>query len=142
VLFSTNDGFSCRAWQLMPYGVNTAALPSPTYDGMTADCRTLMPLERSRILYQVDPPGEFYMTSLDKLSCITRFRERSVTPEAVARSMRGFARTPQDLDYSRWALGQRTLYRGTPSVGLPQNCIDEIAAVDDILRLSEAAASP
>jgi hypothetical protein len=136
VLFSANEGFFCYAWLPCPYGINTAALPPPAYDGMTADCRVLMPLDRSRILYQVDPPGEFYMTGLDKLSGITSFGERPVTAETVVRSMRGFARAPQDLSFSRWAFRHRTLYRGTPSIGLPGNCIDEASAISEILRLS------
>ncbi len=141
VFFTTDEGFSCHAWQPCPYGVNTGALPAPTYDGMTADCRLLMPIERSRIHYQVDPPGEFYLTSLDKLSGITSFGDRPVTPEIVAGSMRRFARAPGDLDYSRWAFRHRTVYRGVPSIGLPQDCIDETEAISAILRLSEAAGS-
>jgi hypothetical protein len=137
VFFSEKDGFSCYAWLPCPYGVNTAALPPPEFDGMTADCRLLMPLKRDRIFYQVDPPGEFYMTGLDKLAGITSFGERPVTAETVAKSMRGFARTPEDIFFSRWALGHRTLYRGTPSLGLPAPSIDEAAAISEILRLSQ-----
>ena len=141
VFFSAQDGFFCYAWLPCPYGVNTAALPSPEFDGMTADCRLLMPLKRERILYQVDPPGEFYMTGLDTLAGITSFGDRPVTAATVAKSMLGFARMPQDLDFSRWALRHRTLYRGTPSIGLPNDCINEAAAVSEILALSQTAAS-
>jgi hypothetical protein len=136
VFFSEKDGFSCYAWLPCPYGVNTAALPAPEFDGMTADCRLLMPLDRDRILYQIDPPGEFYMTGLDKRAGITSFGDRPVTAETVVKSMQGFAKTPHDLDFSRWAFRHRTLYRGTPSLGLPGDCIAEEAAVAEILRLA------
>jgi hypothetical protein len=136
LFFNTTDGFSCYAWLPNPYGVNTAALPPPEFDGMTADCRLLMPLNRERILYQIDPPGEFYMTGLDTDAGITSFGDRLVTTETVVKSMHIVVRTPADLDFSLWALRHRTFYPGTPTLGLPQNGIDENAAISEILRLA------
>ena len=85
---------------------------------------------------QKDPPGEFFLTGLDARAGIPAFGDFTVEPKTVARSIRGFIRDRRSLDFASRLLRERIFYPVPDgrAFGLPVDCVDEEAAIEEIFR--------